>query len=168
MSEIPSSDWTWINAAADRFERAWKQGPRPRIGDYLAEVDEHQRAALREELLQVECELRRRAGEEPGLEEYAPRFPRHATLTEAVFGPRPDRSATSGLRHDLPTLAPGTTNGRADHRDEPEPGTRVCYFGDYGTKTGTRFVWYAFRPRRSIGPASSRLASLALFRNRFG
>jgi hypothetical protein len=37
MSEIPTNDWTWINAAADRFERAWKQGPRPRIEDYLAE-----------------------------------------------------------------------------------------------------------------------------------
>jgi hypothetical protein len=38
VSEISSSDWTWINAAADRFERAWKQRPRPRIEDYLAVV----------------------------------------------------------------------------------------------------------------------------------
>jgi hypothetical protein len=30
MSEIPTADWTWINAAADRFERAWKAGTRPK------------------------------------------------------------------------------------------------------------------------------------------
>ena len=67
MSEIPTSDWTWINAAADRFERAWKQGPRPRIEDYLTEVEEAQRPALLEELLRVEVELRRCDGEEPCL-----------------------------------------------------------------------------------------------------
>jgi hypothetical protein len=72
VSEIPSSDWTRFNAAADRFERAWKQGPRPRIEDYLAEVHEQRRPRLLEELLRVECELRRRAGESPVVAEYAP------------------------------------------------------------------------------------------------
>ena len=42
MAEIPTSDWTWINAAADRFERDWKQGQRPMIESYLAEVHESQ------------------------------------------------------------------------------------------------------------------------------
>ena len=60
MNEIPTADWTWINAAADRFERAWKDGPRPRIEDYLAEVDESRWPRLLEELLRVERELRRR------------------------------------------------------------------------------------------------------------
>ena len=59
MSEIPTSDWTRINDAADRFERAWKDGPRPRIEDYLADVNPDLRAALLEELLRVEIrELR--------------------------------------------------------------------------------------------------------------
>jgi hypothetical protein len=31
MSQFPTSDWTWINAAADRFEHAWKPGTRRRI-----------------------------------------------------------------------------------------------------------------------------------------
>ena len=39
MSEIPTGDWTWINEAADRFERAWKTGPRPKIEDYLTEAE---------------------------------------------------------------------------------------------------------------------------------
>ena len=59
MREIPTADWSWINTAADRFERAWKQGQRPRIEDYLAEADESRWAALLEELLRVESELRR-------------------------------------------------------------------------------------------------------------
>jgi hypothetical protein len=62
MAETPTSDWTWINAAADRFESACKQGRRPRFEDYLAEVDKSRRVALLEELLRVELELRRRAG----------------------------------------------------------------------------------------------------------
>jgi hypothetical protein len=37
---------------------------------------------------------------------------------------------------------------------------------DVGTETRTRLVSYAFRPRRSISPASSRLAGQALLRNR--
>jgi hypothetical protein len=46
MSGVPSGDWTWVNAAADRFERAWRSGPRPRIEDFLAEVSESRRGAL--------------------------------------------------------------------------------------------------------------------------
>src|SRR5271168_200463 len=89
MSEIPTSDWTWINAAADRFERAWKEGQRPRIEDFLVEVDEPRQDRLLEELLRVELELRRNAGEEPSPTEYGPRFPQHAALIEAVFAPEP-------------------------------------------------------------------------------
>ena len=131
MSEIPTSDWTWINAAADRFERAWKQGTRPRIEDHLTAVEESQRPALLVELLRVELELRRRDGEQPGPEDYAARFPHHTALVEAVLGSEPDRSAVGGPRHDLPTIAPGTTDGHAHHDGEPAPGHRVRYFGDY-------------------------------------
>src|SRR5215469_14762412 len=38
MAEIHTWDWTRINDDADRFERAWKTGPQPRIEDYLAEA----------------------------------------------------------------------------------------------------------------------------------
>ncbi len=85
MSESSTADWNWINAAADRFERGWKEGLRPRIEDYLAEADEPRRAALLEELLRVELELRRRTGEEPVAEEYHERFPGSAEVLEVVF-----------------------------------------------------------------------------------
>ena len=35
MGQGTGSDWNWINATANRFERAWKDGLRPRIEDYL-------------------------------------------------------------------------------------------------------------------------------------
>ncbi len=120
MTDIPSSDWTWINDAADRFERVWKQGPRPRIEDYLAEVEEHRPAALLVELLRVKCELRRRAGEEPGLEEYASRFPEHAARIEAILDAGPGRSVAAST----PTGDPGATNGLAGNDGVPASGAR--------------------------------------------
>jgi hypothetical protein len=127
VSEIPTSDWTWINAAADRFERAWKQGPRPRIEEYLAEVDEQRWPRLLEELVRVECELRRRDGEEPAPEEYSLRFSQHTGLIAAVFGPEPERPGAV----DPTTTALGTPGGDASPDGEPAPGTHVRYFGDY-------------------------------------
>jgi len=85
MSQIPSTDWSWIHAAAERFEQAWKKGARPRIEDFLAAVDEVCWPSLLEELLRVECELRRRLGDELSPEEYDQRFPEHKDVVAAVF-----------------------------------------------------------------------------------
>jgi hypothetical protein len=98
MAEVPTPDWTRINDAADRFERAWRHGPRPRIEDHLAEIEPELRPALLEELLRVECELRRREGEAPDPGEYALRFSQHAGLIRAVFGPGPVRPQAEGQR----------------------------------------------------------------------
>ena len=54
MGEIPIADWSWINAAAEHFEQVGKQGLRPRIEDFLADLPETRRVALLDELLQVE------------------------------------------------------------------------------------------------------------------
>ena len=131
MSEIPTSDWTWINAAADRFERAWHQGTRPRIEDHLAEVEELQRPALLEELFRVELELRRRAGEEPVPEDYTRRFPEHAEWIEVILSPGPGRSASSVPMNELPTIAPDPSGAQTGGNGEPAVGARVRYFGDY-------------------------------------
>ena len=65
MGDTPPGDWTWIDDLADRFEHAWKEGPRPRIEDYLADVDpaDPRRARLLQELVRVEWQLRTAAGE---------------------------------------------------------------------------------------------------------
>src|SRR5262245_18247602 len=59
----PRSPHRAIDAACDRFEATWRAGPRPRIEDFLAEVSQDQRPTLLRELIAVEIELRRAAGE---------------------------------------------------------------------------------------------------------
>src|SRR5271166_5304893 len=100
MNEIPNADWTWIDAAAIRFEHEWKEGSQPRIEHFLAEVDESRWPLLLEELLRVERELLLRAGAEPDAEEYRRRFPDSVAVIDAVFGPEPARSAATGPRPD--------------------------------------------------------------------
>ncbi len=76
MSQSRRGEQTWIDAAADRFERQWNTGPdRPRIEDFLADADDNGRAHLIEELVRVERELRRAGGEQPTPAEYLVRFP---------------------------------------------------------------------------------------------
>jgi hypothetical protein len=69
MSSLPSGERTWIDEAADRFEQEWTSGhQKPLIEDFLAEAqasaENCRRAQLLEELVHVECELRRAAGEQ--------------------------------------------------------------------------------------------------------
>ena len=107
MAEIPTSDWTWIDAAAVRFEQEWKAGASPRIETFLAEVDESRCPLLLEELLRVERELLDRAGDEPDVDEYRRRFPGSAALIDAVFRRsrgNPPRPAL--IRHTSPRLPP--------------------------------------------------------------
>ena len=85
MGEVSKADWSWINQAADQFERAWKAGSRPRIEDFLARATDGRRGPLLDELLRVECEIRRRQGEKPTAEEYRHRFPEHHAVVDAVF-----------------------------------------------------------------------------------
>ncbi len=134
VAEIPTADWTWIDTAAVRFEQEWKQGTRPRIEDFLADVDESRRPLLLEELLRVERELLQRAGEEPDVDQYRRRFPDSAALIDAVFSPEPEPSGATGLRR--PESNPATTGPITPASDqngdqEPAPGSAVRYFGDY-------------------------------------
>src|SRR5262249_43746367 len=112
MAEIPTTDWTRINDAADRFECAWKAGPRPRIDDYLAEAEPRLRAALLEELLRVEIELRRGDGEAPVADEYALRFPEQTPVIEAVF--RGKKSGPSGEDGATTSPPPGPRSAGLD------------------------------------------------------
>jgi serine/threonine protein kinase/formylglycine-generating enzyme required for sulfatase activity len=85
MAENPTADGSWINAAVERFKRAWKNGERPRIEKFLINVPEPQRPLLFQQLMRVAAELPRRAGEEPRAEEYRRRVPRQENTDRAVF-----------------------------------------------------------------------------------
>jgi serine/threonine protein kinase/WD40 repeat protein len=72
---LPVSQAQRVNAVCDRFERAWQAGLRPRIEDYLGDTPEPERAALLRELIALDMAYRRKAGEQPQLDEYHARFP---------------------------------------------------------------------------------------------
>jgi tRNA A-37 threonylcarbamoyl transferase component Bud32 len=74
-----------IDEACDRFERAWRAGPRIQIEDILAQTPPEQRPRLLGELLEIELDCRQRAGEFLRLEDFCRRFAEQADLVEAVF-----------------------------------------------------------------------------------
>src|SRR5262245_1165029 len=82
---LMGADARRIDAVCSAFEDAWAEGRRPRIEDYLDEVGRPDRPKLLLELLLVELELRRRAGEGSGEAEYRARFPDDGALIERVF-----------------------------------------------------------------------------------
>src|SRR5437879_1148498 len=61
MSDAQPGGQRWIDAVADRFERAWRAGRRPQIEDELAGAPQARRAALLEEL--VRAHLRQHGGD---------------------------------------------------------------------------------------------------------
>ena len=75
-----------IDAACDRFEKAWQAGPRPRIEDFLATTTEAGLSILLRELIALEIELRIQQGDEPLAEEYQARFPAlEANILQAMI-----------------------------------------------------------------------------------
>jgi hypothetical protein len=79
-----------VDQLCTAFEAAWNAGQRPRIEDYLPAGSAAERAALLRELLPLEADYRRRAGEAPQPEEYQPRFPDlDPAWLAAALGPPP-------------------------------------------------------------------------------
>jgi serine/threonine-protein kinase len=73
-SEYLALEWQ-VDAVCLRFEAAWQAGQRPDLEAYLADAQEPLRSALLRELIALDIEYRRRAGESPSLEDYRDRFP---------------------------------------------------------------------------------------------
>jgi serine/threonine protein kinase/tetratricopeptide (TPR) repeat protein/WD40 repeat protein len=72
---LPLSAVRRVNEACNRFELAWQAGQRPRIEDYLGATPEPERSDLVRELVALDIDYRRRAGEEPQPDDYRARFP---------------------------------------------------------------------------------------------
>jgi serine/threonine protein kinase/formylglycine-generating enzyme required for sulfatase activity len=96
-----------------RFEALWAEGARPRIEDFLAGAEGRERAILLRELLMLEMHLRKRAGEQPTVDDYCERFPADlSTIEEACttpgdpdcIGPAPGSSPSN-------VPVPGTAHG---------------------------------------------------------
>src|SRR4051812_31895819 len=84
FEHLPLAAKRRIDAVCERFEQAWKAG-RPNLESYSNLVPAAEQAILFVELLHVELERRRRAGEMPRPEEYLGRFPGRDEIIRAVF-----------------------------------------------------------------------------------
>jgi serine/threonine protein kinase len=84
---LPLSVERRVDQICRRFEAAWRAlaGPRPCIGDYINDVTGPGRLALLRELLCLDVEYRREAGEEPAPEDYLSQFPDQAELIHAAL-----------------------------------------------------------------------------------
>jgi hypothetical protein len=114
----PTSDA--IDAACDRFERAWQAsragGPGPRIEDYLAEVPEAEHALLLRELILIELYHRTQAGECVAAGDYLQRFPslsqrwleRKVRQQQGAEGPPPAEMPTQQPPREAVPLVPET------------------------------------------------------------
>jgi serine/threonine protein kinase len=138
MTEIPGRANGGPEQLAQRFQRAWKDGGRPRIEDYLKGVDQPLRAKVFERLLKVEWDVRRENGEESSVEEYVARFPNDGAVIESVLGPTlpppssgPQPSAHPGQSRDSTNsgLAAGALPPELADHDEYE---NVRVLGDGG------------------------------------
>ena len=65
-----------IDSTCDSFEAAWKTGDRPNPADFSKPITESARSALLRQLLLLDWEYRRRAGDDPRSADYRGRFPR--------------------------------------------------------------------------------------------
>jgi tetratricopeptide (TPR) repeat protein len=101
-----------LDAACDRFESAWRGGQRPRIEEALGEVTDSERTELLRELLPLELELRRSAGETPTPDEYRTRFLTEPELIADAFAEANAAGAGStGTPHRFQILRPHARGG---------------------------------------------------------
>lgn len=69
----------------DHFEEAWRGGKRPQLSDYVAQVPLAQREGLLRELLRLDSDYRREAGETPQPSDYTALLPQHRTVILEVL-----------------------------------------------------------------------------------
>jgi serine/threonine protein kinase/tetratricopeptide (TPR) repeat protein len=94
LSDLSVEQCLVIDQLADQFENAILAGQRPSIENVLV-ANSSLRPYLLKELLAIEIELRRSAGEWPSKEEYLLRFPDDPLLVEAVLNPVPNLASTA-------------------------------------------------------------------------
>lgn len=114
-----------VDVHADRFEAEYLAGRRPSLEAILQAVPDALRLPLFVSLLDLELELRRRAGEQPRPAEYQPRFPAYSQEIAQAFAQlgklklpsemAAEKETFAGASNESSTLPPGAVGAsRAD------------------------------------------------------
>ncbi|MGO9467096.1 MAG: protein kinase domain-containing protein [Isosphaeraceae bacterium] len=133
-----------INHVCEEFERRWRSGQRPRIESEVEIAQPGDQAALFEELLILELELRRAGAESPDPDEYIARFPDRQARVAAVFAQNTTASAANpaGATEPAtpgagpvppasPASAPQARTISLVPTDESQDFTKIGSIGDY-------------------------------------
>ncbi len=111
-----------IHCACEAFEARWQDSDRPRIEDVLDGAKPSDRGALLEELLILEIELRRAAGERPTLSEYWRDSPRPMDESRSR-SPRPPAHRVRRARPSPYREGPSGRPARTPRRSTPSSGS---------------------------------------------
>lgn len=75
FAQLPEDTMLLVNRVCNRFEQTWQTGERPRLETFIADLSDRQRRAALQELIPLEVEYRRLAGETVVSADYQGRFP---------------------------------------------------------------------------------------------
>jgi tetratricopeptide (TPR) repeat protein/predicted Ser/Thr protein kinase len=93
LADLPLPAVLRINSLADEFEFAWQSGQRPHIDDFVNGANQRERVALLHQLIPLDADYRRLAGESPLLDDYVSQFPGlDRTLLARYIGDEGDQS----------------------------------------------------------------------------
>jgi tetratricopeptide (TPR) repeat protein/tRNA A-37 threonylcarbamoyl transferase component Bud32 len=126
LSDLPPDRARAVDRVCGRFEAAWQGGSRPSLEAFLADAPAELSAVLLRELVLLDLQYRRRAGDQPGAQDYRERFPHldaswlTTALAEGSAGPA---SATVTALDPPPATATGPGS------QAPDALPRSC--GDY-------------------------------------
>ncbi|MFV0446202.1 MAG: ABC transporter substrate-binding protein [Planctomycetaceae bacterium] len=88
------------NSVVQTFARAWGQGEVPELREFLERVPMELRDEALEELIQIDCEQRRRRGETVSVADYWRKFPRSQPTIMANLASFSDTMEEAGIRRD--------------------------------------------------------------------
>ncbi|MCA9214135.1 MAG: protein kinase [Planctomycetales bacterium] len=86
-TDFNESELGLVDRICDEFESQWTadKQPRPKLADFIARVPEALREQAVRRLLEVDVELRRKAGEQPKRDAYLAEFPADQTIIDSVI-----------------------------------------------------------------------------------
>jgi WD40 repeat protein len=135
LSELSPDQARRVDAVCRDFEASWSPGRRPRIEDLLPPDPGPLRDALAFELIALELELRRNAGECATVAEYVGRFSDQDDAIARAFAEAQRAREQATAVAEAATVAPpaGARDATMHHPGSAEApvSERIHYFGDY-------------------------------------
>ncbi len=114
---LPVEQWDALDRVCDRFELAWQFDERPKLEDFLSDVEAEVRESLFRLLLELEIEYRRRAGEPIAADDYRDRYPAWSSVIDDVLAAPSPRASVASIE----TVAYESTGTEAPSQPDTPP-----------------------------------------------